>query len=238
MNYKKNLILLLSLVNIAIVIFLIVNNKKREKFQACPPASAEEGPVCNVPEDDQPTSLPEALINPADYILYFIIEDSPTECETTITVSDIFDTYFSNPDFTELRALRGTISDFKSFIGCNLFSHPCSAFCTRSPWILIRYPYTREFRVLNNLTARIYNDNNTFRRIFSVNSVPDALEFVELAKQSYAPNVVYSQDRQNTLASYLSSVNTDFSNPNLCQGTTARIANATSETINPNPSCD
>ena len=80
------------------MIFLIVNNKKHEKFQNCPVAlpnkSSEGVPVCNEPGTEDPVEDPLPLINPADYILYFY-RRRYYECEITTRVSEIFDAHFS-----------------------------------------------------------------------------------------------------------------------------------------------
>ena len=80
MNYKKNLVLLLSLINITIVIFLLVkNNRNSEKFQICPPDNSSlttqafhQGPICNDRTFISTATQPAQNINDRDFILYLL----------------------------------------------------------------------------------------------------------------------------------------------------------------------
>tara|TARA_B100000989_G_C19504450_1_gene455834 strand:+ start:510 stop:1268 length:759 start_codon:yes stop_codon:yes gene_type:complete len=195
MNYKKNLILLLSLVNIALVIILLVNKKINiELFSQCAGrcpqtlidyTSRSEGNTCSQ-EGDITTSATNVSLFPHYYILYFLIND-PATCQNAELVNDIYDSYFTNEDqFYCTHTIKGTTNEFYRFIDCNDIRLCSEAANITSPAIFIRYPYKREFLKLpgNGYFAIEYGKPNTQLSILSVHDYPSAKLFVERVKKS------------------------------------------------------
>ena len=125
MNYKKNLILLLSLVNIALVIILLVNKKINiELFSQCGAAvcpvqldvdNSEEGNLCSGPGDIT-TSATDVSLFPHYYILYFLIND-PDSCPYAQSVNSIYDSYFINENqFICTHTIKG--NDWQTSLSC------------------------------------------------------------------------------------------------------------------------
>lgn len=204
MNYKKNLVLLLSLINITIVIFLLVkNNRNSEKFGNCPPdnnslttQAFHQGPICNDRTFISTATQPAQNVNDSDFILYFIIDglDRPQVCSLTDRVNEIYIDKFLGRDFrttSGVTVIKGTIEEFKQFIGHNSFRQPCKAFCERTPWILIRYPFKREFFPLvhtgDSIVARIYGERNSDLSIHSIRLNRETEDFIENAKRIQPP---------------------------------------------------
>ena len=200
MNYKKNLILLLSIVNIALVIILLVNKKINiELFSQCggqcPQTQVEsrnrtEVDDCSGPEDeDDGGEGDDRALFPHYFILYFLIND-PDSCPYAQSVNTIYDSYFVNEDqFYCTHTIKGNTAEFYSFLDCNDCTL-CSETTITSPAIFIRYPYKREFLKLpaNGYHAIEYDKPNTRLSILSVSSYPLANEFVERVKKSKCQN--------------------------------------------------
>jgi hypothetical protein len=239
MNYKKNLVLLLSLINITIVIFLLVKNeKKSENFNNCPPDNSslttqafQQGPVCNDRVMTQAVTQPAQNVNNSEFILYFIIDGRPQACSLTERVNEIYIDRFLGRDFRTshgVTVIKGSIEEFKNFVGNNLFKHPCKAFCERSPWILIRYPFKREFFPLvhtgNSINARVHGQPNSDISIHSLLINRDTIAFIENAKRSQPPE--YNDGEPDIPF-------TDFTDPDKCPGIVANVNNLSEDIIIP-----
>ena len=195
MNYKKNLILLLSLVNIALVIILLVNKKINiELFsqrEVCTDLPTENyntpSDTCSGP-DDQTTSATNVMVFPQYFILYFVVDD-PETCANAKAINDIYDSYFADESqFYCIHTIKSNAYDFISFHIYNKFKL-CGNNNNSSPCIYIRYPFKREFLKLpgNGYYAIEYGKPNTKLSILSVHDYPSAEQFCKKVKKSQDP---------------------------------------------------